>query len=237
MVDEEDLEQDSLDNAFATQSIVSTKQSIVVSVAKETNRFATRTKPIPNHSDDQLLRAIKKEKEAKSMANVSLPYAISMKPTQSLSQQQTVEEDSQIYETETFSKMRIKNRLIDQETMERRMDSRTLISIKKVGLDGLALEHRKDDWVVLGVIASKSDNRLSSNGNHYCFFRLSDLDGHIVNVFMYKDTFEAHWKEKVGSIVAVLNPTIIKPTEVSLFNLLLVAALLIVYEEIQFNRT
>ncbi|KAJ3284004.1 minichromosome maintenance- protein [Borealophlyctis nickersoniae] len=69
------------------------------------------------------------------------------------------------------------------------------------------------DWVTIGVMADKSSPRTAKNGNKYCLFKFSDLAGSIVNVFAFDDSFDRHWKELVGSVIAVLNPKILLPTE------------------------
>ncbi|KAJ3043777.1 minichromosome maintenance- protein [Rhizophlyctis rosea] len=69
------------------------------------------------------------------------------------------------------------------------------------------------DWVVIGVIASKSPPRIASTGQKYCMLKLTDLAGTITTIFAFKKTFEKVAEEAEGSVVAILNPKIILPSE------------------------
>lgn len=68
------------------------------------------------------------------------------------------------------------------------------------------------DFLVVGVIARKSDTQTTRNANasKYCTLVLTDfkLDIHIQ---LYDTAFEEFWKLPVGTVVYLLNPTIQKP--------------------------
>ena len=46
---------------------------------------------------------------------------------------------------------------------------------------------------------------------------LSDLDGTELGLFLFGDAYSSHWKEMPGSIVAVLNATLLPATEKNKF--------------------
>lgn len=71
------------------------------------------------------------------------------------------------------------------------------------------------DWVTMGVIADKTMPRTASNDKKYCVVKLNDLAGTQVNLFLFDEAFDAHYKETVGSVIAVLNPGIARPQDVS----------------------
>nr|KAJ3422912.1 minichromosome maintenance- protein [Polyrhizophydium stewartii] len=96
--------------------------------------------------------------------------------------------------------------------LDQRMLNRQVVSIKSVGA-GLMREDVEQDWVMIGVIWSKSENKIAKNGSSFVMMRICDLAGNSINLFMFRESFEAHWKEKVGSVVAVLNPKIMAPLE------------------------
>jgi len=61
------------------------------------------------------------------------------------------------------------------------------------------------DWVVFGVIAMKSDIRSSSRGEKYVIVTVCDLSGHLLSCFLFGQAFHQHYKEEVGSVIAVAN--------------------------------
>ena len=99
------------------------------------------------------------------------------------------------------------------------------------------------DWVTIGVIASKSDQKVSANvstftnlqrnkktynalqnihcscvyfqGNQYNVWKLTDLDNcdELIHFYLFKDVNKALWKTAQGSVIGLLNPTLMKNTE------------------------
>ncbi|KAJ3098940.1 minichromosome maintenance- protein [Phlyctochytrium planicorne] len=115
--------------------------------------------------------------------------------------------------TERYSGLRLKNRLISRRSLDRSMRTRTfkpLSDLQKIS----SYEDYNLDWVTIGVIASVSSVRKSAkNGSEFCIMKLSDLQQGVINVILFDESFERHGKEKPGSVVAILNAKLLHPTE------------------------
>ncbi|KAL3427994.1 primase zinc finger [Phlyctema vagabunda] len=74
----------------------------------------------------------------------------------------------------------------------------------------------EEDMVVLGVIASKSDPKVHQNSGKneqrgkFMVMTLTDLKWEL-DLFLFNTAFERFWKLQPGTIVAILNPTIMSP--------------------------
>ncbi|KAH6570193.1 hypothetical protein BASA82_001161 [Batrachochytrium salamandrivorans] len=115
-------------------------------------------------------------------------------------------------EIEVNTELRIKNRTVTETDLKGLMLNRQLIAIPKIR-GNMSDDDIFGDWVVMGVIVFKSGNKKTTSGDPYCMMRIGDMRGATVNLFMFRDVFQAHSKERVGSLVAILNPKIIKPSE------------------------
>ena len=116
-------------------------------------------------------------------------------------------------DVERFSKLKIKNRKVSAEEMERNMAGRTFFAM------GTLKHHRKTlcneesalDWVTIGVLAEKSKPRLtkSSKGGaprKFSTWTLDDLNGTSVTLFLHRLAYESHWDVPIGSVVALVSP-------------------------------
>ena len=72
------------------------------------------------------------------------------------------------------------------------------------------------DWVTVGVVVDKLPPRDSVKGNKYAVWKLSDLSGQsaVVSLFLFGKAYQEHWKMAQGSVVGLLNPTIMPNREV-----------------------
>ncbi|KND03458.1 uncharacterized protein SPPG_00941 [Spizellomyces punctatus DAOM BR117] len=122
--------------------------------------------------------------------------------------QATVSENA----VEGYSGLRLRDRQVSVTDMQTRMLGRRMVPLHRIMQD-MSGDDIVGDWVTIGVIAEKSSPRTSLKGGKYCVIKLTDLDKSVVNVFLFKKSFERHWKELVGSVVALLNPKILLPNE------------------------
>ena len=97
-------------------------------------------------------------------------------------------------DVERFSRLRIKNRKVSAEEMERNMVGRTFFAMRTLK------SHRKTllnedaenlDWVTVGVLAEKSKPRLTTSAKNgmprkYSIWTLDDLDGTSVTLFLHR---------------------------------------------------
>ncbi|XP_065673632.1 protein MCM10 homolog isoform X2 [Hydra vulgaris] len=70
------------------------------------------------------------------------------------------------------------------------------------------------DWVTVGVIVHKTASKQSANGKNFSVWRLSDLgvgtENKTVGLFLFGEVYKEHWKTQVGTVIALLNPSIMK---------------------------
>lgn len=103
--------------------------------------------------------------------------------------------------------------LVSNLDMEERLRSRSIVKLGDISAN-LVDGDIPGDWVIFGIIAEKSSPKNSSNGQKYITFKLSNLASDTVNLFLFSKSFERHWKELPGTVVAVLNPRVMPVTEV-----------------------
>jgi minichromosome maintenance protein 10 len=111
-----------------------------------------------------------------------------------------------VYRDPVFGLRMIKP-LVSSTVLVERMEGRTSVSMHSMR----AHTERGDlakDWVVAGVIISKSPSKTSQKGAQYIVWKVSDLRGDIksVSVFLFKNAFKDLWKTPVGTCVGILNP-------------------------------
>ncbi|KAK6096060.1 hypothetical protein MT418_003934 [Batrachochytrium dendrobatidis] len=115
-------------------------------------------------------------------------------------------------EIEPISGFRIKNRLVSKDQFAERMLNRQVIPISQIR-SNMTDNDIIGDWVVIGIIIFKSECKKTKDGDVFCMLRIGDLRGSSVNLFMFRDVCQSHSNEQVGSLVAILNPKIIRPSE------------------------
>ncbi|GAB6029683.1 hypothetical protein CHUAL_005412 [Chamberlinius hualienensis] len=111
--------------------------------------------------------------------------------------------------TDAFAGIAIKNPVVSSVEMKERMTGRRLISMSLISMNmrGGDIE---GDWVTVGVIVKKNDQRKSVKGSTYSIWSMSDLKdcNKMVSLFLFGKTNEQHWKTSVGSVIGILNPSI-----------------------------
>lgn len=65
------------------------------------------------------------------------------------------------------------------------------------------------DWMMFAVLLEKSEARKSANGKKYQIWKLGNLKKTIISLFLFGSVYEKHWKESIGSVIALLNPKMI----------------------------
>ncbi|KAF8766811.1 Protein MCM10 like protein [Argiope bruennichi] len=110
---------------------------------------------------------------------------------------------------DSYSGIRIINPLVSFTTLQQRMDGRRMIKmsfihnfIKNGDIEG--------DWVTMGVIIQKIPPKTSANGKTYSIWKMSDLHDveKPVSVFLFKTAHTELWKTTVGTVIGILNPSI-----------------------------
>ena len=117
---------------------------------------------------------------------------------------------------ETFSTIRLKSRSVPCDVISSLMCSRTFYSVPAIQKQ-LHPPFKTDiegDWATIGLISERTSPRESSTGSKYILFKLTDLRGSTINLFLFEQAFDQFWKEQVGTVLGVLNPKILVPNEV-----------------------
>jgi len=118
--------------------------------------------------------------------------------------------------TDPFFGIRIVKPLISGALLKERMVGRQTVSFAKLKnhIEKLAPEK---DWVIAGVIIFKSDPKVSQKGNQFSFWQLSDLQGDLktVSLFLFGNAYKQLWKTVQGTVVGILNPSILEKKSTS----------------------
>ncbi|RFU35379.1 hypothetical protein B7463_g971, partial [Scytalidium lignicola] len=70
----------------------------------------------------------------------------------------------------------------------------------------------EDDWVILGVVAWKSEPKSKQDGSKYMIIKITDLKWEL-DLFLFDSAFTRFWKLTIGSVIAILNPNIWAPSK------------------------
>ncbi|KAL9960807.1 hypothetical protein ACROYT_G034310 [Oculina patagonica] len=125
--------------------------------------------------------------------------------------------DDNNFSKDRFSSLRIVNPLIPSVVMEKRMEGRRMVKISQIPTKIKGNNEIDGDWVTIGVIVHKMPPKKSSNGNTYGIWKLSDLGPDTANdcvvLFLFGDVYKEHWKTTEGSVVALLNASLLPAKE------------------------
>ncbi|KAF1942761.1 hypothetical protein EJ02DRAFT_375174 [Clathrospora elynae] len=131
---------------------------------------------------------------------------------------------------EPFSGLHLKSREMQHNLVTRTLEGKTVLTLPQLLKTVKAPEYDPPEWendyVVLGVICSKSVPHTSKNaakdqtkGNQekgldqngkFMVLRLTDLKWEL-DLFLFDTGFSQFWKLPVGTLVAILNPDIMPP--------------------------
>ncbi|KAE8894543.1 hypothetical protein PF005_g24467 [Phytophthora fragariae] len=119
---------------------------------------------------------------------------------------------------EEFSKLRVAERTVSTAALRQEMEGRKFIKLRQMDqVPKDTFTNGEVDWVTIGVLTRKTLSKPAANGSTFMVWGLSDLDGTELGVFLFGDAYAAHWKELTGSVVAVLNATLLPATEKNKF--------------------
>lgn len=131
---------------------------------------------------------------------------------------------------ESLSGLHLKSREMQHSVVTRTLEGKTLFTIPQLLKTVKAPEYEPPDWendyVVMGVICSKSAPRDTQNSardnsrgtqerkehGKFMVIRLTDLKWEL-DVFLFDSGYEHFWKLPVGTLVAILNPDIMPPKD------------------------
>lgn len=108
--------------------------------------------------------------------------------------------------------MRIINPKISSNLLQERMKGRVAVRFADLSRQILAGNLKGKDWVLCGVLVHKSPPKTSQKGSQYSIWTMTDLKDDIktVGLFMFNSAHSELWKTLIGTVVGVLNPTIME---------------------------
>ncbi|KAG7312437.1 hypothetical protein JYU34_001939 [Plutella xylostella] len=120
---------------------------------------------------------------------------------------------SDIYTDPVFG-IRITKPLISSTALLDRMQGREAVSMLRVKRF-VENEDATRDWVTAGVIVRKSASKKSQKGSQFLIWTISDLkdDLKTVSMFLFRKAYNDLWKTSEGTVVAVLNPSVLDRSE------------------------
>ncbi|CUS14762.1 unnamed protein product [Tuber aestivum] len=144
------------------------------------------------------------------------PFTTAPKPTPPLEDPNSPDEGG----FDSFSGLHLSRRLITHITLSRHLSPKTIFLLphllKSVKSPEFEPPNVLGDWVVMGIICSKSpprdigQNTQKKGTGKYMVLQITDLKWE-VELFLFGAGFDKFWKVGVGTVVALLNPGIMKP--------------------------
>lgn len=100
------------------------------------------------------------------------------------------------------------------QDLKYKMTGRQPIPMHKIKQHVSSADVDSIDWIVGGVLVGKSPSKTSQKGSQYCIWTLSDLKSGLktVSLFLFSSAFTSLWKTNVGTVLGVLNPSVMENT-------------------------
>lgn len=133
---------------------------------------------------------------------------------------------------ESFSGLHLKSREMQHNVIARTLEGKTIVTIPQLLKTVKAPEYEppdmENDYVLMGVIASKSSPMATKNSAKQRSTGTQDEDAHATNKFMiitltdlkwelqlflFDTGFSKYWKLTPGTLIAILNPDILPPRD------------------------
>ena len=147
-------------------------------------------------------------------APASRPASSSSASSSSATSSSSSPSSSSSVETESLTGIRIKNPRVSIFGLQQKLKSKRVLRLSRIkgAIRNGAIE---GEWSSLAVVVAKGEPRTSSNGNSFCVWTLSDLDDCDlkVSLFLFGETFKTHWKTSRGSVVGIVNATVMPPRD------------------------
>ncbi|KAL5014939.1 hypothetical protein ScPMuIL_009209 [Solemya velum] len=122
--------------------------------------------------------------------------------------------ETQNSRTDPFSGIRIINPKVSSLDLKLKMEDRKMIKLSHLAskVNTTALQ---SNWVTIGVVIHKTEPRQSSSGKTFCIWKLTDLQDcdKVVSFFLFGNVYKQHWKNDVGTVIGLLNPSLMDAAE------------------------
>uniref|UniRef100_A0A182NAN1 Protein MCM10 homolog n=1 Tax=Anopheles dirus TaxID=7168 RepID=A0A182NAN1_9DIPT len=112
--------------------------------------------------------------------------------------------------TDPIFGLRIVHPLVSSQTLQERMQDKKAVPFMRLR-HFVETADLQQDWVIGGVLISKSPTKLTSKGKQFAIWRMSDLHGDVksVSVFLFGQAYKDLWKTAEGTALAILNPNVL----------------------------
>ncbi|KAI3913964.1 hypothetical protein MKW98_010776 [Papaver atlanticum] len=126
-------------------------------------------------------------------------------------------------DVEKFSGLRIKNLLFSPEELSNHLSDIRFVRLPAIR-NLIVGDSIAGSWATIGVLSEKGAPKLSSNGTHFCIWKIGCLDEKTLSVFMFGDAYITFSKEHVGTVFALFNSKVRRDNEGSGFSLSIFSA-------------
>lgn len=103
--------------------------------------------------------------------------------------------------------------LVSSAELTEKMQGRKAVTVSnvKLHLTNQAVGLLPEDWVIAGVLLNTS-SKTSQKGSQYCIWKITDLstDMKAVSVFLFSSAYKKLWKTAPGTVVGILNPSVLE---------------------------
>uniref|UniRef100_A0A182JEC0 Protein MCM10 homolog n=1 Tax=Anopheles atroparvus TaxID=41427 RepID=A0A182JEC0_ANOAO len=112
--------------------------------------------------------------------------------------------------TDPIFGLRIVHPLVSSQTLQELMKSKKAVPFMRLR-SFVETADLEQDWVIGGVLVSKSPTKTTSNGKQFAIWTMSDLHGDIkmATLFLFGSAYKDLWKTAEGTALAVLNPNVL----------------------------
>lgn len=107
--------------------------------------------------------------------------------------------------------LRIVQPLISSAVLKERMAGKMPVGVQRARFHTERGDTSKD-WVIAGVLVTKSPVRTTQKGDQFSIWSISDLKGEVktVTVFLFRTAHKDLWKTNVGTVIGILNPKVME---------------------------
>uniref|UniRef100_A0A060T218 ARAD1C21538p n=1 Tax=Blastobotrys adeninivorans TaxID=409370 RepID=A0A060T218_BLAAD len=192
-------------------------------VPKNFNLNRPNAKQGPNFNDRMIkwkkekdnAAAIEKRRQELRIPGFSIEYAAHSSSAESKDSSRPSSSRLKEIGKEQYSQLALSQQYIDPGKVKQEFEGKSVLSVRQL----LSLvrppkfEPPPDpNFVVIGVVAQKSEVKVNKQGGSYYIFTLTDLDLELP-LAVHGQAFDKYWKVRNGAVVAVLNPDIYVKTE------------------------
>ncbi|XP_052893061.1 protein MCM10 homolog [Anopheles moucheti] len=112
--------------------------------------------------------------------------------------------------TDPIFGLRIVHPLVSSQTLQERMLDKKAVPFMRLR-NFIETVDLQQDWVIGGVLISKTPTKTTQKGKQFAIWKLSDLHGDIkmVSLFLFGQAYKDLWKTAEGTVLAVLNPNVL----------------------------